>query len=236
LRKLFCSILVLQSLHAYAQLNDLGTWNILNLKLNITDKWSLFGEGQIRSLKFYNNFHYFEYKGGVNFKAHKLIMLSLGAGSYQTFKEGGNFVTPKNNNEIRIWPQVVLSHSFKNFSIEHRYRAEFRFTLNGYRNRFRYRLGFSYKFGKDKKGFKPFKVTINNEIFLTDKLPFFERNRVAGSFFYSPLKELTLQLGYIHQFDNRLNDEIGRSFLQLGIYYEYSIKKKNSSKLESTKN
>lgn len=94
--------LVLSVSAAVAQKTDLGTWNVVNLKYNVADKWSVFGEAQLRSLKFYDDFHYYEYKGGVNYKIHKNAILTLGAGSYQTFKEGGNFVLPKNNNEFRI--------------------------------------------------------------------------------------------------------------------------------------
>ena len=43
-----------------AQTFDMGSWNILNLKYNPNDKWSVFGEAQLRSLKFYSNFHYYE--------------------------------------------------------------------------------------------------------------------------------------------------------------------------------
>lgn len=49
----------------FSQKFDLGSWNILNLKYTINEKWSAFGEAQLRSLKFYNNFHYYEYKGAL---------------------------------------------------------------------------------------------------------------------------------------------------------------------------
>ncbi|MBK7523738.1 MAG: DUF2490 domain-containing protein [Saprospiraceae bacterium] len=55
----------------YSQSFDLGSWNILNLKYNYNEKLSVFAEGQIRSLKFYDNFHYFEYKGGITYKIQK---------------------------------------------------------------------------------------------------------------------------------------------------------------------
>ena len=48
------------------QITGLGSWNILNAKFNINEKWSVFGEAQLRSLEFYDRFHYYEYKGGVN--------------------------------------------------------------------------------------------------------------------------------------------------------------------------
>ncbi len=204
----------------YAQNFDMGSWNILNLKYNVNDKWSVFGESQLRSLKFYNNFHYYEYKGGVNYKVHKNATLSLGSGSYQTYKEGGNFVLPKNNDEFRVWPQIILFQSLGKFKIEQRYRTEFRFTSNGYRNRFRYRFGLSYPFGKEINNYKPFQISVSNELFFTDQEPYFERNRMLVAFNYKPSKTTTLQVGYLHQFDYKINDETGRDFLQIGYFIE----------------
>ena len=203
-----------------AQTFDLGSWNIINLKYNIDDKLSVFGEAQLRSLKFYSNFHYYEYKGGINYKVHKNVKLTLGAGSYQTYKEGGDFILPKNNNEFRLWPQVILLQSVGKFKIEQRYRAEFRFTSNGYRNRFRYRLGLSYPFGKERNEYKPFQISVSDEIFFTDNEPYFERNRLLFSFNYKPSNATTLQIGYLHQLDYKINDETGRDFFVVGFYYE----------------
>jgi hypothetical protein len=203
-----------------AQNFDLGSWNIINLKLNVNKKWSFFAESQLRSLKFYSNFHYYEYKGGINYKVHNNATITIGAGSYQTYKEGGDFVTPKNNNEFRIWPQFVLFQSLGKLKIEQRYRTELRFTSNGYRNRFRYRLGLAYPFGKEKNNYKPYQVITNNEIFFTDNEPYFERNRMQVAFNYKPSKSTTLQVGYLHQFDYKINDETGRDFLQIGYFIE----------------
>ena len=203
-----------------AQKFDLGSWNIVNMKYNIDDRWSVFGEAQLRSLKFYNNFHYYEYKAGANYRLNKNITASLGAGSYQTYKEEGNFVLPKNNDEFRIWPQIIIFQSFGQLKLEQRYRAEFRLTSNGYRNRFRYRLGLSYPFGKERNNYRPYQISAGNELFLTDKEPYFERNRLLVAFNYKPSKLTTLQVGYLHQFDYKINDEIGRDFLQIGFYIE----------------
>ncbi len=37
---------------------DLGNWNIVNIRYHSSEKLSYFGEAQLRSLKFYDNFHY----------------------------------------------------------------------------------------------------------------------------------------------------------------------------------
>ena len=211
-----------------AQNSDLGSWNILNLKYNIGSKWSVLGEAQFRSLKFYNNFHYYEYKGCANYKVDKNITLSIGAGSYQTFKANGNFRLPKNNDELRIWPQLILFQSFRKFKIEQRYRAEFRLTSNGYRNRFRYRFGLSYPFVKSAKKYKPYQISASNELFFTNNEPYFERNRILLAFNYKPTKASTLQIGYLYQFDYKINDETGRDFLQIGYFIEL-FRKQNSN-------
>jgi Protein of unknown function (DUF2490) len=213
-------MLGLNSSIGFAQHQGLGSWSIFNIKYTHSEKLSFFGEAQLRSLKFYSNFHYYEYKGGISFKAYDQLSLTLGAGSYQTYKEGGNFVLPKNNNEFRLWPQAVLTQSIGKIKIEQRYRTELRWTSNGYRTRFRYRLGASYAFGKDRNKGKPFQVSANNELFFSTNEPYFERNRMSVAFNFKPSKGTSIQIGYLHQFDYKINDEIGRDFFQIGYFID----------------
>ncbi len=226
-------VIILSMNNLSAQSVELGSWNILNIKYNHTDNLSLFGEGQLRSLKFYNYFHYYELKGGINYKIHKSAQLTLGAGSYQTYNEGGNFVLPKNNDEFRLWPQIILFQEINKLKIEQRYRVEMRWTSNGYRNRFRYRIGISYQFGKDTKGYKPFQASLSNELFFTDNEPYFERNRIQMVLNYKTSKSSTIQLGYLHQFDYKINDETGRDFLVVGFYYELFGKTTSKTEYEN---
>lgn len=217
MKKLYLIFLVISQIinKIGAQAHGLGTWNIFNLKYTVNQKWSLFSEAQLRSLKFYQNFHYYEYKAAVNYKIQKNLMFTLGAGKYQTYKEGGNFVLPKNNDEFRIWPQLTLSQSIGKFNIEQRYRAELRYTSNGFRNRYRYRLGISLPFGKELQLYKRYQIGISNEIFFTNTEPYFERNRLLLSCSYKPSKSTTIQIGYLHQFDYKINDETGSNFFQI---------------------
>jgi hypothetical protein len=210
---------------ACGQALDLGSWNVVNLTVNASEKWSFFGEAQLRSLQFYNQFHYYEYKGGVNYSLHDKVKVSLAAGSYQTYGEGGNFRLPKNNNEFRLWPQLIIYNNINRLKLEQRYRVEMRWTSNGYRNRFRYRIGVSYPFGKNVNGYHPFSASISNELFFTDREPYFERNRSQIALNYRATAGTTLQVGFINQFDYRINDETGRNFLVLGFYREIFNKK-----------
>jgi hypothetical protein len=216
---LFLGFICLMPL-ANAQQDALGSWNIINVRYAPTEKLSFFGEAQLRSLRFYNHFHYYEYKMAANYKLTKGVQLTIGAGSYQTYREGGNFKLPKNNNEFRLWPQVVLNQELAGVKIEQRYRSELRWTSSGYRNRFRYRLGSFFPLGKERDGYKPYQLSISNEIFFSDREPYFERNRLQLAFNYIPSRHTTVQIGYLHQFDYRINDEIGRDFLVIGYYIE----------------
>jgi hypothetical protein len=196
-----------------AQADQLGSWNILHVKYKMHPKWTLFAEAQVRSLAFYHQFHYHEYKGGFTYTLDPKLLLTLGAGDYDTYKEGGNFRFPKNNAEFRLWPQVTLLQKIGPFKIEQRYRMEMRFRSDSYRNRFRYRVGIVWE--KKKMTWQ-----FNNELFFTDNEPYFERNRVAIAFYYKISPEISVQLGYLHQFDYKINDETGRDFLQTGLYFE----------------
>jgi len=232
--KSLITVMLCFSIHTIsAQAVELGSWNILNLKFNYDEKWSVFGEGQLRSLQFYSDFHYYEYKVGINYKFHKNVKLTIGAGSYQTYKEGGNFVLPKNNDEFRIWPQIIFFQSIGKFKIEQRYRTELRFTTAGYRNRFRYRLGVSYPFGKEINEYKPYQISASNELFFTNNEPYFERNRFLVAFNYKPTKASTIQIGYLHQFDYKINDETGRDFLQLGYFIELFRKTNQNNSIDT---
>lgn len=216
---LFLFFTLFYSFKLKSQQANLGSWNILNIKYALSDKWSFFGEGQIRSLKFYDHFHYYEVKGGANYELKNGIRLTLGAGSYQTYREGGNFVQPKNNDEFRISPQILLSQKIGKVKIEQRYRLENRFTSSGFRNRYRYRLGLTVPLFQSKNDFSV-ALNMNNELFFTDKEPYFERNRVLGGLNIHFNKTSSIQVAYLNQFDYKINDEIGRDFFVIGYYFE----------------
>ena len=220
MKRILYFLIIILSEQLSAQSSGIGSWNILNIQYKYDDKWSGFFEGQLRSLKFYDHFHYYEYKGGINYKAFFNVKFTLGAGSYQTFREGGSFALPKNNDEFRLWPQIVLTQSFAALKIEQRYRIEMRWTSNGYRNRFRYRVGLSHPIGKAHKGYQPYTISVNNEVFFTDNEPYFERNRLLIAGNYKPSKNTSIQIGYLYQFDYKINDETGRNFIQIGYFID----------------
>jgi len=225
MKKMFI-LISLFSLKAISQ-NDLGSWNSISFNIKANSKWNAFFETQLRSLSFYNQFNYYEYKGGGTYKINPNFSLVAGIGSYNTYSEGGNFALPAQNRETRTWFQINMRNPLEFITFEHRYRAEQRFTSNGYKNRFRYRIGALIPINNKKIVPKTFYIATWNEIFFTNNEPFFERNRLFVGCGYEFSKEITIQTGYIHQFDYKINDETGRSFLNLAFIYNLDLTDKN---------
>ena len=117
-----------------------------------------------------------------------------------------------------------MTQPIGNLKIENRYRTELRFTSSGYKNRFRYRLGFPLPFGKERNGYKPFLTSLSNELFFTDSEPHFERNRTMLTGGIRLSKKILMQIGYVKQYDYKINDETGRDFLLLSFNVEHVIR------------
>jgi hypothetical protein len=212
--------LISMALKGSAQTTGLGTWNIFNTKFTYTEKWSFFAEGQLRSLGFYNQFNYHELKGGVHYSIRPSVLFTLGAGSYQTYQPSGNFTIPKTNSEFRLWPQLIVLTNLGRINIEQRFRTEFRWQSIGFRNRYRYRMVASYPFGAATKGFKPWQVSVGDEIFFGKQNPFFEQNRLQLSLNYRLSQEMLVQLGYLNQVLVATPKATRNHYLVLGYYLE----------------
>ncbi len=203
--------------------NTLGTWNVMNLNFKLNKNWSLFTESQIRSLSFYDQFHYYEYKVGGTYKMSPNFSVTSGIGSFNTYSKSGNFELPLQNKETRTWVQFNMKTPLERIIFEHRYRAEQRFMSNGYRNRFRYRLTATVPLNSKKIEPKTIYSCVWNEIFFTDKAPYFERSRLHLGFGYGLSKEITLQTGYIYQYDNKINDNTTLQFFNVTFLYNFDL-------------
>ncbi|MEN9415298.1 MAG: hypothetical protein RLZ62_1602 [Bacteroidota bacterium] len=62
----------------------------------------------------------------------------------------------------------------------------------------------------------------SDELFFTNRAPYFERNRFILLIGRQFSRRLTAHLGYVHQFDYRINDETGSDFVQLSLQISIS--------------
>lgn len=126
----------LLSIITTGQHKDFGSWNSVNLKVKLNDKWSTYTEFQWRSLKFYERFYYYEMKGGITYSFLPAYSFTLGTGLYNTFNEGEEYENYSRQKEVRLWQQFIMDQKISVIEIEHRYRAEQRFK-ESFENRFR---------------------------------------------------------------------------------------------------
>lgn len=205
-----------------AQTNGLGTFSVMNTRYAVNKKWLIWNELQLRSNRFYNHFFYSEIKGGAQYSLTDAFSYLMGIGRYRTYTPGGNFKSPLTADEFRLWEQFTLTNNVSRVKIEHRYRIEQRWFTTGYRNRFRYRISMVLPLGKPKMEPHTFFLTGFEELFLTNKAPHFERNRLLAGVGYQFSKVLSLQSGYCNQYDYRANgSSVNNHFLQTTLFFNF---------------
>ncbi len=202
-----------------AQTNKLGSWNIVNFVYKPNPHLSAFAELQARSQGFFTDFFYHEEKIGIGYNIPKKFSVVLAMGDYRTYDYPGNFKDLQTK-EFRLWEQFVLNSYIDPLRIEHRYRIEQRWINGTYRNRFRYRINPIIPINRRTLTPHVFYATVSEEVFFTDKPPYFERNRffVGAGYLFSSL--VTLQTGFIRQFDYHTTDNgSGKNFLQTTLFF-----------------
>ena len=226
-----CCLLLLLGNLSFAQTGT-GAWNVLSFKLNLNKNWSAFSEVQLRSQRFYDDFSYYEIKGGASYSFKKRFSALAGFGRFVTYSNGDNFIKPFVNKEWRLWEQFLVNSYIGRIKLENRVRVEQRWTsLLGYRNRLKYRLNMVLPVTD--KQIKPgtFYVTGWDEIYLTNSDPHFELNRIYAGAGYEMSKHLTVQTGYLYQVNYKPDDtHSGKHYLQVTFLIEANAYKEHHDK------
>jgi len=231
-----CCILLLTANLVFAQTHKLGAWNIVNFKLNLNKQWGLFGEAQLRSQLLYDNFSYYETKGGASYVPKKNMSTAVGFGRFITYTDGSNFKMPYVNKESRIWEQFALNNYIGRVKFENRVRLEQRWTTNlGYRNRFKYRFNTVVPITNKKIIPGTFFVSGWDEVFLTNSDPHYEQNRIYGGVGCEVSQKLTLQSGFLHQVNYKADDtHAGKNYIQLTVLIEANAHNEHHEKASNS--
>lgn len=198
-----------------SQNNHLGIWHSVNTEIILDSKWSIFGEGQLRSQRFGKEYFFHEYNSSINYKPKKSISIVAGFSSNSTYSNGGSFKKPLANQENRLWEQIAFIHTLSRLRVEHRYRIEQRWRLSGYRNRYRIRLGGILPINKPSIEKGVVFTTFNNEIFFSENKPYLELYRFSLGCGYQLSKPVRFVVSYINQKSySASNAAVSREFLQ----------------------
>lgn len=206
-----------------AQTPGLGTWNLVNIGADLKKNWTGFFEAQIRSQQFYNHFHYHEFKGGFGYNVAQHFNITLLAGQYVTYTFDDN-LEKVTSSEFRFTQQFTIKNRIGRVKLENRYRAEQRWTSAEYRNRFRYRLQAVIPINKKDTDKGAFYLNTSNEIFLTNRAPHFERNRLYGGVGYVFSDLFSLQTGIMNQYDySRSGTRTHKNYFHLSLLFDIVV-------------
>ena len=189
-----------------------GGWYVTNIQYEFTPKWFAYFELQSRSHAMFNHAFYYEVKGGLNYRINKNFIAFVGFGNYGTY-DWQNLRGPKTVDELRLWEQFVINQPLNRLKFEHRFRFEQAWLNRKYRNRFRYRINLIVPLNKKQVEVNTVFASAFNEIFLTDTPPYFMRNRTYLGLGYQVTPFLSIQCGWVNQFNYNLQTKGGKNNL-----------------------
>lgn len=132
--------------------------------------------------------------------------------------------------ETRFWEQITSNQFLYRIKLEHRYRVEQRWVNGDYRNRFRYRLNVFVPLNSTKIEAKTWFISVFDEVFLNNKVPNFERNRISAAVGYQFDKSWILQAGWINQYNYSAAAKSDKDNIMLILMYR--IQRKNAVQRE----
>lgn len=141
------------------------------------------------------------------------------------------------NNQLELRPHFGFTSKqdiTNKFSLNHRYKVEFRFyeqENNSFRFqniRFRYMLGLQYALSKKiiLNTFDEIHLNVGNQIVKN----VFDQNRIGFSALYKPTKNTGIELGYINWFQERSSgtDFYNRNIIRLTFHQQFNFNKKKN--------
>ncbi len=224
-------LLTICSITVKAQDSKVGTWGIVTVVLpgDSSHKWGGYTEFQTRTNNVFSQFQYYEVKAGVSYDIDRNFTALLGTGRYTTFDYMDIGKGPTTT-ETRFWEQITSNQFLYRIKLEHRYRVEQRWVNSDYRNRFRYRLNVFVPLNSTKIEAKTWFISVFDEVFLNNKVPNFERNRISAAVGYQFDKSWILQAGWINQYNYSAAAKSDKDNIMLILMYR--IQRKNAVQRE----
>ncbi|RAJ92188.1 uncharacterized protein DUF2490 [Larkinella arboricola] len=226
-----------------AQQPPWGTWFIGTVQLPARERgWGGFVEGQLRANSLFDEFNYYEVKGGVSYDLGPAFSAMVATGRYHTYNFRDLNDGPQTL-ETRLWEQITMSQNVDRLKFEHRYRIEQRWfgestpeniTIQGrFRNRVRYRLNMMIPLNNESIKPKTVFVSIYDELFLNYKAPNLERNRVYAGLGYQLDLNWIVQAGWVNQYDQAPVRTGSKNNVVLSVMYRFHRKNGGRDRLPS---
>ena len=218
---IICIISIYSSSFAQAD-HSLGNWNLLILKGKISPRWSLMGEGHIRSTDYNLKYDYFEVKTGISYSFTKNLNGLIGTGLFNIDKPGELFHTPALQREFRTWFELSFKQKFNRFNFDHRVRVEQRFIPDNYKNRLKYRLALILPINRAELIPGCIYLSLNDELWIPQHGVAVEKNRLYGGLGYKLIGNATLQVGIVNDNNYSTHAHLVQNYLQIMMIYDFT--------------
>lgn len=201
--------------------DHLGAWYMYFGTHQVSDRWSLSSEAQIRYYEVADRFNQLLLRTGANYKISDKATASVGYGYIVTDGTFAETEGERNSHENRIFEQFVLRNNLGKVNLQHRYRLEQRFLhlANGkhdLQQRARYRLQATFPLNNT------LFLNFYDEVFLNLQGDVFGQNRVYGALGARFSDQVSIQMGY--QKNHFTPAHYDR--LQLGVFLNTDLRKK----------
>ncbi len=210
-------------LMAFSQEDKVGNWLMYFGTNKVSDKFSIHTEIQFRNHTVIpNNTEQLLLRTGLNYHFSKKAFATIGYAYIPSYVFESEQKPPETE-EHRVWQQFISTNSIGRVKFEHRYRVEQRWVGEDFRSRFRYRLMLFIPLNKPVIEKGTLFVGLYDEIFINGEKTYFDRNRLYGSFGYQFKKNVSVQVGMLHQ---QVND-FGKWYLQTALIFNTDLRNKN---------
>lgn len=184
---------------AFSQDTPLGNWFVYSGNSSFNERWSWWHEVQYRNYNFIGDLEQIFIRTALQYNlSENNNTISLG---YGYFKSEPYIIGELKDdvNEHRIYQQFLTKQQFDRVYITHRYRLEQRFIEDVFRIRFRYSLSLNVPLNKPALDPGAVYLSAYNEVFLHEKTPVFDRNRLYGGLGYAIKSNLRFETGLMYQ-------------------------------------
>ena len=198
--------LLLISFKTIAQKSGVGNWFIYFGNQKINNKWNWHNEVQYRNYNFAGDLQQLLLRTGIGYNLtenNNNVLLGYAFIHSQNYVAGSN--DKVSTNEHRIYQQFITRQNFGRVFLQHRYRIEERFLPDNFKMRFRYFLSANVPINNKKMDKNTLYASAYNEIFINNKSPVFDRNRIYGGLGFVINKNLRIETGYMSQILEKSN-------------------------------
>ncbi|RYD71567.1 MAG: DUF2490 domain-containing protein [Sphingobacteriales bacterium] len=231
-----CSFSCANAQNARIKDQNTNAWFMYFGDHNLTQKWGIHTEAQIRRAEIVETWQQLLLRGGINYNFSKNLMGTLGYAFVQTHPYG-DFPVSEAFPEHRIYEQLQFKNKENKVGLLHRYRLEQRWVKPAgkdtfvYTNRVRYMFRAVLPLTKRAAADTGFYLAAYDEVFVNFgknvQFNIFDQNRLGFALGYKFSKNIALEAGYLNQIIQKANGKIleYNHTLQLGLTYNLDFRK-----------